>query len=80
MRDKILLKTDSNTKFGKFFYKGFYNIVCENNNGIIIYQKSILRDIINIRTFSKNNYTIIMEDYTLCPVIINGYINVILIL
>ena len=48
--DKIMLKTGSNTKFGKDPYKGPYDIVQVNNdNGTIRYQKGNVLDTVNLR-------------------------------
>ena len=49
MGDKIIIKTDSSTKFGKDPYQGPYDIVQVNDNGTIRYRKGNITDTINIR-------------------------------
>ena len=47
--DKVLLKTEANTKYGKNPYEGPYNIVHVNDNGTIRYLKGHVIDTVNIR-------------------------------
>ena len=47
--DKILLKTESSTKFGKDPYEGPYDIVKVNDNGTVKYMKGSVIDTVNIR-------------------------------
>lgn len=47
--DRVLLKTDSNRKYGKDPYEGPCVILQVNDNGTIKYQKKNLIDTINIR-------------------------------
>ena len=47
--DKVLLKTEANTKYGKNPYEGPYDIVHVNDNGTIRYLKGHVIDTVNIR-------------------------------
>ncbi len=47
--DMIMIKTESNTKYGQDPYEGPYNIVQVNDNGTVKYNKGSILDTINIR-------------------------------
>ena len=47
--EKILLKTDSNTKYGKNPYIGPFRVVQVNNNGTVSYTNGTMTDTVNIR-------------------------------
>eukprot|EP00957_Ditylum_brightwellii_P013426 1013813-Ditylum_brightwellii.AAC.1 len=53
--DKVLVKGDRSSKFGEHAYKGPYEIVEVNNNGVVEIRKGSVTDVFNMRNIKPYN-------------------------